>query len=447
MNDSLYLYGLNHKTAPVKVRERLAFAEQLCKEKLPELMDADGINEALILSTCNRLEVIVESSLGKAETKNRIVEFLCKTHRIDAEDFDGYSYQLSGDEAVNHLFRVASSLDSMVIGEEQITGQVRKAYALAVEAQTAKKHLHKLLHHAFYTAKRVRSETRIGGNRVSVVSAAVRLGKQIYGSLENKSVLLVGAGKMTELALKHFIKAKAKRVVVANRTRETAEKLASDYGAEVVDFDSLGEALRQADITVCSTAAKQFVITAAMLEKAAAFRTRPTVLIDISLPRSVEPPTAPIENLHLYNLDDFAAEAEEKCREQEYAVAHAEQIVESEARRFKQTIQMSDAGKSFASPRDKMRRIAIAELEKNRHRLGTLSLEQERAVERLLIGTVNKITDPILYGLRKSQEQGETSEFTDILNVLLGADERDDGEFVIENDDENENSSIAGIKL
>ena len=423
MNDTLYLYGLNHKTAPVKVRERLAFAEQLCKEKLPGLTNADGINEALILSTCNRLEIVVESSLRKAETKNRIVEFLCKTHRIGAEDFDGYSYRLSGDEAVKHLFSVASSLDSMVIGEEQITGQVRRAYALAVEAQTAKKHLHKLLHHAFYTAKRVRTETRIGSSRISVASAAVRLGKEICGSLEGKSVLLVGAGKMAELALKHFIKAKAKRIVIANRTRETAEKLAGDFGAEVVDFDSLGEALAQADITVCSTAAKHFVITAAMLEKIIASRMKPTVLIDISLPRSVEPPTAPIENLHLYNLDDFTAAAEEKCREQEYAVAHAEQIVESETRRFRQTIQMSDAGKSFVSLRDKMRRIAVGELEKNRQRLGALSLEQERAVQRLLIGAVNKIADPILYGLRKSQEQGGTSEITDILNVLLGADE------------------------
>ncbi len=313
MNDSLYLYGLSHKTAPVEVRERLAFNDELCRAALPELNANAGVNEALIISTCNRLELIVESSLDERRTKEIVVDFLCRTHKIRASEFADYCYQISGAAAVKHLFRVASSLDSMIVGEEQIVGQVRKAYALAAEAHTAGTFLHKLLHHAFRVAKRVRSETRIAKNSVSAASAAVELGKNVFGSLKNKSALVVGAGEMAERAVKNLVQAGAGRITVANRTQTAARKLADDFGVEIIDFRLLGDALCQADITVCTTAAEHFVITNEMIEKAAACRNQPTVLVDISLPRNVEQPIHPIENLYLYDLDKLTANLQEKC--------------------------------------------------------------------------------------------------------------------------------------
>ena len=428
MNDSLYLYGLSHKTAPVEVRERLAFSDELCRAALPELNAAAGVNEALIISTCNRLELIVESSLDERRTKEIVVDFLCRTHKIRASEFAGYCYQISGAAAVKHLFRVASSLDSMIVGEEQIVGQVRKAYALAAEARAAGTFLHKLLHHAFRVAKRVRSETRIAKNSVSAASAAVELGKNVFGSLRNKSALVVGAGEMAERAVKNLVQAGANRITVANRTPTAARKLADDFGIEVVDFRLLGENLCQADITVCTTSAEHFVITNEMIEKAVACRNQPTVLVDITLPRNVEQPVHPIENLYLYDLDDLTPCLQEKCREQDRAIAHAEHIISEEVKLFQRTLKATEAGKRLGLIRDKMQQTAKQEFSKQRYGLGDLSPEQEQAVERLLISAVNKIADPILYGLRKSQKQHESSEFIDILSHIIG-----EGEMKMEN--------------
>src|SRR5215218_5960615 len=262
---SIVLVGLNHKTAPVEVRERLAFNDEALAESLRALVDGEVVREGLIVSTCNRVEILAASSRQKGEDAvERLSDFLSDARSVPVELFSG------------HLFRVASSLDSMVVGEPQVLGQVRHAYSLAVEAGTAGRVLHKLVHHALRVAKRVRTETGIAASAVSISFTAVELGRKIFGSLKGATVLLVGAGEMAELAAQHLAAAGAARVLVTNRTYETAQKLAVKFGGEAVEFGALGENVAHADIIICSTGAREYIITPEMAEHArAARRNRP----------------------------------------------------------------------------------------------------------------------------------------------------------------------------
>ena len=237
---SIVLVGLNHKTAPVEVRERLAFTDQACAESLRALVDGDVVREGLIVSTCNRVEILTAAAGKKgAEAAERLSDFLSNARSIPVESFNGHLYTHADDAAVRHVFRVASSLDSLVVGEPQVLGQVRHAYSIAVEAGTAGRVLHKLVHHALHVAKRVRSETGIAANAVSVSFTAVELGRKIFGSLKGATVLLVGAGEMAELAAQHLTSAGASRILVANRTYTTAQELAVKFAGEAVEFSAL----------------------------------------------------------------------------------------------------------------------------------------------------------------------------------------------------------------
>src|SRR5919205_10991 len=268
---SIVIVGLNHKTAPVEVRERLAFTDEACADSLRALVDGEVVREGLIVSTCNRVEVLAAAAGQKGgEAAERLSHFLETVKSIPVESFNGHLYTHADEAAVRHVFRVASSLDSLVVGEPQVLGQVRHAYSLAVEAGTAGKVLHKLVHPALRVAKRVRTETGIAASAVSVSFTAVELGRKIFGSLKGVTVLLVGAGEMAELAAQHLAGAGAARVLVANRTYETAQKLAVKFGGEAVEFNALEETLAQADIVICSTGAREFIITPEMAERARA---------------------------------------------------------------------------------------------------------------------------------------------------------------------------------
>src|SRR5688500_4202911 len=300
---SIVLVGLNHKTAPVEVRERLAFSDESLAESLRALVDGETVREGLIVSTCNRVEVLAASPGPNApDAVGRLSDFLSRVRSVPVELFSGHLYTHADEAAVRHVFRVASSLDSMVVGEPQVLGQVRHAYSLAVEAGTAGRVLHKLVHHALRVAKRVRSETGIAGSAVSVSYTAVELGRKIFGSLKGATVLLVGAGEMAELAAQHLAGAGAARVLVTNRTYETAQRLAVTFGGEALEFAALEEALLQADIVICSTGARDFLITPEMAERArAARRNRPAFYIDISVPRNVDPAVAKLANLFVFD--------------------------------------------------------------------------------------------------------------------------------------------------
>ena len=406
---SIILVGLNHKTAPVEVRERLAFTDEACAETLQTLVDGELISEGLIVSTCNRVEVLAATrGVSGREGTARISSFLSETRRVPGAFFGEHLYMHADEEAVRHVFRVASSLDSMVVGEPQVLGQVRRAYSNAVTAGTAGRVLHRLVHHALHVAKRVRSETGIAASAVSISFTAVELGRKIFGSLKGTTVLVIGAGEMAELAAQHLASAGASRILVTNRTLQTAEQLASKIKGTALDFSTLPAHLAEADIVVCSTAADEYVVTQEMARTAlAARRQRPAFFIDISVPRNVDPAVGELDNLFVFDVDDLEAVVASNIREREREAERAELIVESEVMQFQQALRSLDLGPTVAALRQKLEEIALAELKRQRTRLGELTPEQERAVEALLMSTVNKISHPIINRLRRSHDTGE----------------------------------------
>jgi glutamyl-tRNA reductase len=409
---SIVLVGLNHKTAPVEVRERLAFSDEALAASLRALVDGEVVREGLIVSTCNRVEILAAAARpGGEDAAGRLSQFLSRERSVPVELFSGHLYTHADEAAVRHLFRVASSLDSMVVGEPQVLGQVRHAYSLAVEAGTAGRVLHKLVHHALRVAKRVRTETGIAASAVSISFTAVELGRKIFGSLKGAAVLLVGAGEMAELAAQHLAAAGAARVLVANRTYETAQRLAAEFGGEAVEFGALGEHLAQADIVICSTGARGYLITPEMAERArAARRNRPAFFIDISVPRNVDPAVAKLDNLFVFDVDDLEAVVASNIREREREAERAELIVESEVMQFQQALRALDIGPTVGALREKLRRIAQEEFERQRNRLGELTPEQEQAIVAMLMSAVNKISHPVIHRMRRSYDAGEENE-------------------------------------
>ena len=402
---SIVLVGINHKSAPVEVRERLAFSEDACSSGLRTLVDGEVVREALIVSTCNRVEVLAETGKEQlSETIDRVNQFLGGGGEALPRSFlETHLYQHTDDQAVRHLFRVTSSLDSMVVGEPQVLGQVRRAYSIALEAGTAGRIINRLVHHAFRVAKRVRTETGIGANAVSISYMAVELGKKIFNSLEGHTALLIGAGEMAELSARHLMGAGVARVLLANRTQARAAILAAELGGEAIDFDRLADHLPEADIIICSTAADEYVITEQMAREALARRrNRPSFFIDISVPRNIDPGVGKLSNVFVFDIDDLESVISSNIREREREAERAELIVESETMQFQQTLRVMDIGPTIGALRNKLHDIAKLELTRQRTRLGPLSAEQEAAIEALLVSTVNKISHPLLSHMRRS---------------------------------------------
>ncbi|MGH9873074.1 MAG: glutamyl-tRNA reductase [Pyrinomonadaceae bacterium] len=406
---SIVLVGINHKSAPVEVRERLALTEEACSSGLRALVDGDVVREGLIVSTCNRVEVLAETANDRlSDTIERVNQFLSKTDSLPRSFFETHLYQHTDDEAVRHLFRVTSSLDSMVVGEPQVLGQVRRAYSIALEAGTAGRILNRLVHHAFRVAKRVRTETGIGANAVSISYMAVELGKKIFNSLEGHTALLIGAGEMAELSARHLINAGVSRVLLANRTEERAGRLAAELGGETINFAELSAYLAEADIIICSTAADQYLITEQMAREALARRrNRPSFFIDISVPRNIDPAVGKLPNVFVFDIDDLESVISSNIREREREAERAELIVESEIMQFQQTLRVLDIGPTIGALRNKLQDIARMELTRQRNRLGPLTAEQETAVEALLVSTVNKISHPLLSHMRRSYDASD----------------------------------------
>ncbi|MDQ3819168.1 MAG: glutamyl-tRNA reductase [Acidobacteriota bacterium] len=412
---SIVIAGVSHKTAPVEVRECLAFTPEACAEGLRALVDGEVVREGLIISTCNRVEVIADVDPDRHEEgQERIANFLTGSRAQHHAGISKHLYTRSKSEAAHHVFRVASSLDSMVVGEPQILGQVRKAYTSAVETGTAGRVLHRLMHHAFHVAKRVRNETAISSAAVSVSYTAVELGRKIFDSLESRTVLLIGAGEMAELAARHLKKAGVSRILIANRTMETARKLAAEFNGEVVAYDNLSAHLAVADVVICSTGAPNYIITPAMAREALETRRRsPLFLIDISVPRNIDPAVGVIKNLFLFDVDDLEAVVASNMTERQREAARAERIVEAEVERFEQSLRELDLGQEIGAMKRKLEEIAHTELARQRRRLGDLTPEQERAIEALLMSTVNKISHPVIQQMRRSAESGQS----DIANI------------------------------
>jgi glutamyl-tRNA reductase len=406
---SILLVGVNHKTAPVEIRERLAFNDEACANGLRHLVDGDVVREGLIVSTCNRVEILSATASDQVEFGvGRLTQFLDTSGHLPTGFLDKHLYRHTNEEAVRHLFRVASSLDSMVVGEPQVLGQVRRAYSLAVEAGTAGRVLNRLVHHTFRVAKRVRNETGIAANAVSISYMAVELGKKIFDSLKGCTVMLIGAGEMAELSARHLVNAGVSRVIIANRTEESTRKIADEFGATTISLDQLDEFLAEADVVICSTGAPTYVLTEEQTRKARERRrNRPTCLIDISVPRNIDPKVGHIPNVFLFDIDDLESVISSNIREREREAERAELIVQSEVMQFQQTLRLMDVGPSIGALREKFQDLARAEMARQRKRLGPLTKDQEAAIESLLMSTVNKISHPILSQMRRFYETSE----------------------------------------
>src|SRR5215469_26029 len=296
--------GVNHKSAPVEVRERLAFDEMSLSQALVELKGRPGFCEGMILSTCNRVEVAL--TCEEANAVVAVDEFLADTRHVARDFVTPYLYHYEDGDAIRHLFRVAASLDSMVVGEPQILGQLKSAYALAKEHGAVSGFLDALLTRAFNVAKRVRSETEIGANAVSVSYAAVELARDIFGSLDDKKVMIVGAGKMSEAAARHLHRSGVAQILVTNRTRERAEEMARLFDGKIVDYTAFVSSLPDVDIVIASSGAPHYILTKNDMRKVIdARRNRPMFLIDIAVPRNIEPTANALDNVFLYDIDEL----------------------------------------------------------------------------------------------------------------------------------------------
>jgi glutamyl-tRNA reductase len=415
----LHIVGVSHRTAPIEIREALAFARDALAEALQRLRQETGAAEAMILSTCNRVELYARCD--RADASEALEAFLCAFHQRDPATLAGSLYRISGEAAVLHAFRVASSLDSMVIGEPQILGQVREAYQTAETAGTLGPTLGALRNRTVSVARRARSETGIGAGAVSISYVAVELARKIFGDLDGRNVLLVGAGKMSELAARHLVSGGATATVVAGRTMQRANDLAAALGGRAVPLERLREVLAVADIVISGTGAAGLVIHHDDVEAArAARRARPLFLIDIAVPRDIEASVAKLPGVFLYDLDDLKAVADANLRERRKQAAAAEALIEKEAREFLDWEKSLDVVPLLVQLRQRADQIRKSELAKVRPRLGELTAEQEEALEAATSAIVNKLLHPPTIHLKEASKNGSSGEQMSLIRKLLG---------------------------
>ncbi|HET6553833.1 MAG TPA: glutamyl-tRNA reductase [Dyella sp.] len=329
---TLIALGLNHLTAPVNLREQVAFDAESTGVALQALAREPGVEEALILSTCNRTELYVSVAAGAEGVPQA---WLSRHHQLTASRLDEFLYRHDEDAAVRHMFRVATGLDSMVLGEPQILGQVKDAYQQARDAQALRAPMERLLQHTFAVAKRVRTDTRIGAHTVSVAFTAVRLAEQVFTDLQQACVLLIGAGDTIELAARHLVDKRVRRLIVANRTLENAQELATRHGGYAISLADLPQHLAEADIVISSTAARQPVVTHAMVEKAiGARRRKPMFMVDIAVPRDIDPSVGEQDDVFLYGIDDLRQVIDDNRRSREAAAREAGAIIDLQVERY-----------------------------------------------------------------------------------------------------------------
>jgi glutamyl-tRNA reductase len=415
------LIGVNHRTAPVEVREQLAIPEKTLPQALQTLMAMAGVREGMILSTCNRVEVLAHTNNGSTDLR----DFLKKHFAVHASAYESHLYEYREKQAVRHIFRVASSLDSMVVGEPQILGQVKEAYLVARAAGTVQSHLDLLLTRAFAVAKRVRSETAVGSSSVSVASCAVDLAGKIFGSLKGKQVCLVGAGKMSEIAARHLLARGAGPIFVANRTYERAQSLAQHFGGRAIRFDELYDHCEQADIVITSTGAPVAIFRREHGERfLARRRNRPMFFIDIAVPRDVDPAMNELDGIFVYDIDDLQDAVSSHTAERQIEARRAEAIIDEEVERFQARVKSLHVVPAIVSLQDYVETIRQAELDRVRGRLGQLSPEQEQAVESLTRGIVNKILHTPITRLKSAAAGPEVTTLVDAFRKIFNLQEK-----------------------
>lgn len=402
------LVGLSYRTAPVEVRERLALPEASLGEAIDQLRARAGVEEAMILSTCNRVEVALTADSRAA--LDGAVEFLASARGLDVKWLETYLYRLEDRAAIRHLFRVAASLDSMVLGEPQILGQLKAAYAAARERGALSGLLDAVLTKAFSVAKRVRSETGIARSAVSVSYAAVEIARRIFDDFHTKRVLLVGAGKMSELAARHLKRAGCEQMFITNRTRSRAGDLARVLGGEVIGYEDFHARLHEMDIVLASSGAAEYVLRKDDLRQALKRRhNRPIYIVDIAVPRNVDPAANDLDGVTLVDIDDLGREVAENRKARAKEAGHAEQIIDEEIDRLLERFSARSVAPTIVSLQEQLDSLSRSEMEKFRAKLGPLNPEQEQALEAYTRSLLNKIAHGPITELRRaaSAPQGE----------------------------------------
>ena len=412
------LIGVNHRTAPVEVREQFAIPEARLPEAIKALTSCAGVEEGMIVSTCNRVEILARTTDEGA----RLDEFFQEFYGFDADRYRTHLYEHRDRDAVRHVFRVASSLDSMIVGEPQILGQVKEAYATARAVGAVNSQLDALLTRAFAVAKRVRNETAVATSAVSVASVAVDLAKKIFGNLQGKSIYLVGAGKMSELAARHLLAHGAERIYVSNRTYDRAVALARKFNGDAIPFDQLYETVSQADIVITSTGAPHAIFRKEHGERfLSRRRNRPMFFIDIAVPRDVDPEMNKLDGIFVYDIDDLQQVVTSHVADRRVEADRAEAIVQLEVDKFQARLQTLDVVPTIVSLQEHLETVRQAEIDRVRGRLGALSPEQELAVEALTRGIVNKIMHTPITTLKSAaRESPEATTVIDLVRRLFG---------------------------
>jgi glutamyl-tRNA reductase len=415
----IVIVGLSHKTAPVEIREKLAFAPTAMERPLRQMLELPSVAEGLIVSTCNRVELCAATKEPEAAMA-ALRRFLAEYHEVSPEEISSNLYSYQGEEAIRHLFRVSSSLDSMVLGEPQILGQIKTAYGYAAEFKTAGLILNRFLHKAFSVAKRVRTETAIASNAVSVSFAAVELARKIFDRLDNKGVMIIGAGEMCELAARHFVTNGVSKVLVTNRTFERAEKLAAEFNGKAVPFEYFVEHLAEVDIVMTSTGAPNFILGQRQMEEVLKRRkNRPMFLIDIAVPRDIDPKVNNLDNAYLYDVDDLQGVVQANLKERQKEAGKAEAIVEQEIGQFYQWLGNLEVKPTIIALRRKLEEIRQQELDKTFGNLKDLTDGQRRSIEAMAGAIINKVLHQPTAVLKRSQNDTSGEDYVDAVRTLF----------------------------
>jgi glutamyl-tRNA reductase len=404
----LFTIGVNHTTAPISIRENVAFTDANLRNALSDLTAKNAV-EAAILSTCNRTEIYVQSINAEP-----IVHWLANYHRLDISSVQPYTYTLSGESSVKHAFRVASGLDSMVLGEPQILGQFKQSVKIAQDAGTLGTLLHKLFQRTFEVAKEVRTNTDIGGSSISMAAAAVKLAQRIFGDIKNQKVLFIGAGEMIELCADHFAAQKPKSMTVANRTLERGTQLAEKIGGQAILLQDLPNHFAEFDIVITSTASQLPIVGLGMVERAIkARRHRPIFMVDLAVPRDIEPEVAKLDDVFLYTVDDLAQVVNDGMQNRQEAAINAEMIVQARVETFMQWLRKRDAVPTIKAIRDQAEMMRQTELEK------ALKLIQKgEPPEKVLETLSNALTNKFLHAPSHALNLAHGDEHTKLENIL-----------------------------
>ncbi|MDX1984898.1 MAG: glutamyl-tRNA reductase [Bryobacteraceae bacterium] len=414
---TIHIVGLNHRTAPVEVRERLAFPAAQLSSAIDQLLRGEGVDEGLILSTCNRVEVAVAA---EGDAPGLVQRFFEECRQVPRAVVEPHLYHYHGREAIRHLFRVAASLDSMVVGEPQILGQLKEAYAAAKQRGAVNGLLDGLMTRAFSVAKRVRSETEIGQNAVSVSYAAVELAREIFGNLNGRSILLIGAGKMSELAARHLQRAGVKKILVTNRTRERADQMAELFHGTVVPYDQFQKGVAEADIVITSSGAPHYILDRQNMQPIMhQRRNRPVFLIDIAVPRNVEPSVNQLDNVFLYDIDDLGRVVEQNRHTRLEEAADAERIIEEEVEKMLARLREREITPTIVAIQERLEEVRMGELARLRAKLGPLSAHQEEALEALTKSMMGKIAHGPIAELRRVAGRGEAAGAVDLVRRIF----------------------------